>query len=66
MDVATLTDAQPQIVYGVTFRCYRLAPGHFEWRSDDGRCQAGRTLGGHHCQSRELAGAGYTTRLLSR
>jgi hypothetical protein len=43
MDVATLTNAQPQIVYGVTFCCYRLAPVAQRRRPVSGRPHLRRT-----------------------
>ena len=40
-DPAKPTSASPQVIDGVTFRCYHTGIQRYEWRSDDGRCSAG-------------------------
>jgi hypothetical protein len=40
-DPAKPTRALPQVIDGVTFRCYHTGIQRYEWRSDDGRCSAG-------------------------
>ena len=41
-DPAKSTSASPQVIDGVTFRCYHTGIQRYQWRSDDGRCSAGR------------------------